>query len=214
MSRTRIYLLLSIFFIYELIAMKYNLYSISLNLLSLINMKNNIENREYEYGNIVKSIIYNNPFYNSEIIKHLYSIEIIGISDVISYSSEYFYISTINGMKTLDIVTNESNFLGIVENVSPKISRIRYINSNSFQIPAKVIYQHNEKLGFIKTSSKIYFYPLKQGNQIEIYSQVKTLGYFHIPSGIIIGLIYNNNEVKLFKDIQNTNQVIVLRRKR
>ncbi|MEN3015779.1 MAG: rod shape-determining protein MreC, partial [bacterium] len=155
-----------------------------------------------------------NPLYNSQIVNHLHSVEILGISDIISYSNEYFYISTLKDLKPLDTVLNEYNLLGIVEKVAPKISMVRYINSNSFQIPAKVIYNNQEIFGFIKTSSKVYFYPISSTSNIEIYSHVVTMGYFHIPPGIPIGKIYHNNEVMIFKDIKKTNQVIIIRRKR
>ncbi|MCS7165422.1 MAG: rod shape-determining protein MreC [Candidatus Calescibacterium sp.] len=207
-------IVLVIFFLYELIALKLNLYSISLHLLSFLSLKSDTSSQTHQYSEIIRSIIQNNPLYNSQILNHIQSVEIIGVSDVISYSNEYFYISTLKDLKPLDIVLNEHNFLGIVEKVTPRISRVRYLNSNSFQIPAKVIYTNHEIFGFIKTSSKIYFYPFNNTSNIEIYSHVVTMGYFHIPPGIPIGEIYNNNEVKIFKDIKKTNQVIVIRRKR
>lgn len=205
-----------VFFLYELLAMKYNFFSPSLTLLSFLTIKE-FSSPSVNYENIVKSIIYNNPLYNSNITQFLYSVEIIGITNVVSYSQDYFYIASIKGIKVYDIVVNEQNFLGIVENVTNKLSRVRYIKSNSFQIPAKIKIENKEIFGFIKTSSKVYFYCAdpKDNNLLikpNFNLQVLTMGYFNIPSGIPIGILYNN-EVKLFKEIQKTDQVIVIRKK-
>lgn len=201
---------LIIFFSYELIAIKFNFYSISLYILSILTLKPNYNQLE-QYDKIIRNIIYSNPLYNSKILKYLYSVDIVGISEVISFSEEFFYINSVPNLKTLDIVLNDQNFLGIVEKVSSKISRVKYIKSNSFQIPAKVIQNNKNIFGFIKSSSQIYFYPLSK-TQIQIYSEVQTMGYFHIPSGIIIGIIYNNNEIKLYKTVEETEQVIIIRK--
>ncbi len=212
MNKQKYILFLLLFFIYELVGMKYNLFSPSLTILSTITLQNKPQINTENYEKLIKKIIYSNPLYNSRISNYLYSVDIIGITTVISYTNEYFYIWTIKDTKPFDVVANEDNFLGIVEQVTPKITRVRYIYSNSFQIPAKVISNDDEILGFIKTSSKIYFYPLKE-SKFELYSEVQTAGQFNIPAGIIIGIIYNNREVKIFKDIQKTDQVVVIRKK-
>ncbi|MFN4220470.1 MAG: rod shape-determining protein MreC [bacterium] len=210
---------LLVFFTYELIAIKYNFYSLSLQILSLINLKNygyesKKVNLQKGQEKIIKSIIYNNPLYKGDIAKFLYSVEIICISNVISFSKEYFYIENNGKIKVFDTVVNEKNFLGIVENETSKIARVRYIKSNAFQIPAKIIKNNEEIRGFIKTSSKIHFYPLNNNqNDFSIYNNtpIFTAGFYQIPSGIPIGII-DNNEVKLYKEIWETEQVIVIRR--
>ncbi|MFN3996118.1 MAG: hypothetical protein ACK4GR_06290, partial [bacterium] len=68
--------------------------------------------------------------------------------------------------------------------------------------------------GFIKTSSKIHFYPLNNNQNdfsIDNNTLIFTAGFYQIPSGIPIGII-DNNEVKLYKEIWETEQVIVIRR--
>ncbi len=215
-TTSKLALLLILFFSYELVAIKFNFFSLSFELLSIITLKK-ISTVYYdkEHQNIIKSIIYNNPLYNSEITKHLYSVKIIGISPVIYYSGDFFYIQTIDNIKPFDIVANDKNFLGIVEKVSPNLSKVRYIDSINFQLPAKVvnnIYNLNV-LGFIKRTSKIEFFSMDQADKLKllVHSYVQTKGYYNIPSGIPIGILYNN-EVILYKTIHQTEQVIVIRK--
>jgi len=209
-------LFLSIFFIYELLAIKYNFFSLSLFLLStisLVNTSSNNVNLKY-FDSIIKETIYNNPFIDSKIINHIEDFEVVGITDVVSFSNEFFYIITIKNMSQFDVVINEKNFLGIVDQVSVKLSRVRYIKSKYFEIPSKaVVFNKENVLGVIKNTSSLFFYPLDyQGNLDN--ALVFTAGYFHIPNGIPIGYIKNNNEVMLYKDIKQTDKVMILRKKR
>ncbi|MEN3015341.1 MAG: rod shape-determining protein MreC [bacterium] len=213
-------ILLALFFVYELIAISANLFSPTLFILSTLNLtptKSQVELKEYY--RIINQIIQNNPLNNPEIFKsmekHFDNIEIVGVTSIISYHPEYFYVQNVNNIKAKDIVLNQQNLLGIVEKVGYKISRVRYIKSNSFQIPAKVIYTNpdNPILGFIKTSSRVYFYPLDPKSSVPTNGTVKTAGYFSIPSGIPIGIIYSNNEVKMFRSLTQTDQVIIIRKK-
>jgi hypothetical protein len=208
-------LLLTIFFIYELLAIKYNFFSLSLVLLSSMTFINNSANSDFKnFDNIIKDIVYNNPFVNSEILNYIEDFEVVGITDVVSFSNDFFYVISVKNISKFDVVVNEKNFLGIVDQVSDNLSRVRYIKSKYFEIPSKAIISNKIiVLGIIKNLSFLFFYPIEYQGKLD-GALVYTTGYFHIPNGIPIGYINNDNEVILYKDIIQTDKVIVLRKKR
>ncbi|MGC8815461.1 MAG: rod shape-determining protein MreC [bacterium] len=220
--------LLVFFFIYEIVAIKLNFFSFSFFLFSILFIsdnnyyQNNLNVISLKYNKMLENLIYNNDFLKLiNIFKiennynYINNVKIIGLADIISKEKDYFYINKgyNDGIKIKDIVVNEENLLGIVTNVYPKISKVKYILSPDFQILSTI--KDTNSLGLIKyINNNLVFIDIYDSKEIKTNSLVLTYGYHSIPTGIPIGYIYDTNSLKITikKDLKNSIHTLILRR--
>ena len=217
-----------ILLIYEIIALKFNFFSLTLYLFSkllIITPKNNLNIYKVnsEYYNILVNLAYNNEFIKlSNVLKsqtNINNIKIIALADIISKEKEYFYINKgyDNGVKVKDIVTNEENILGIVIQTYPEMSKVKYILSSEFEIMSYI--KDTPYLGITKyINNNLIFIPFDIYSKEKLKSNtnfiVLSYGFSSLPTGIPIGYIYDTNSLTIVikKDLPNSLHTLILRR--
>lgn len=223
--------LLIVFFIYEIISIKFNFFSFSLFLFSILFISNknnyyyNLTIINSQYNRMLENLVYNNEFFKLLNIfrivnnyNYINNIKIVGLADIISKEKEYFYINKgyNEGIKIKDIIVNEENLLGIITNVYPKLSKAKYILSPGFEILSTI--ENTNLLGLTKYINNnlvfINIYNTDITNMLKPNSLVLTYGYHSIPKGIPIGYIYDTNSLKITikKDLKNSIHTLIIRR--
>lgn len=230
-----LFFLIFFFFTYEIIALKFNFFSFTLYLFSIlliVDTKNNelyLKTLNINYESLLKSIVYNNDFLKltkifekSGNINYINNVKIIALADIIQKEKEYFYINKgyNDNIRIKDVVVNEENIIGIITTVYPNLSKAKYILSSDFEIIS--IIKDTPYMGLVKyLNNNLVFVPFDIYSIEKIKTNPKntpyltlTYGYYSIPTGIPIGYIYDTNSLNIVikKDITNTLHTLILRR--
>ncbi len=221
-----------IFFTYEIIALRFNFFSFTLYIFSILlitDTKNNelyLKSMGLNYESLLKNIVYNNDFLKLTRIfdnsNYINNVKIVALADVIQKEKEYFYINKgyNDNVKIKDIVANEENIIGIIISVYPNLSKVKYILSSDFETIS--IIKDTPYIGLVKyLNNNLVFIPLDTYSAEKLKSEIKkepylilTYGYYSIPSGIPIGYIYDITSLNIIikKDITYTLHTLILRR--